>query len=431
MYIVKNCLLKKGENYVQFSKAYINNKTLSISKAKVNDKEYFLGDIFSANVIKEAEIEKTISAPVNYMELQGICKQKNYEGYNQLMFPYSGLPNKNGGATTIDGITYTVTKEGEITLEGEATNDSVFFLVSQGKKITLDVNENYILAGLNKKSTDDNYYMGIQEISYKESWIVRENNYIQFVPKYLEYYAFIKVKKGSKLSGKIIKPLIIKGTDIKEFEPYVGGKPSPSKEYKQDISFFSGSENSIMLSGVGEQGLSVVIPESVNIGGENISLKMGGINSINDKIVVDGIAKTVRFYNHVTKIDNINSLTFSSGNSCKYAVVGGDFDSAISTHFICKSISSPENIREGEIAICNMALVVSCPNNLQTEEEIANYFKGVEIYCTKISPKIYDLTDTTLAGQLLNLSSFEDKTKITILGSDNVSATFKLYKYKY
>ena len=88
--------------------------------------------------------------------------------------------------------------------------------------------------------------MGIQEISYKEAWTVRDN-YIQFVPKYLEYYVFIKVKKGSKLSGKIIKPLIIKGTDIKEFEPYVGGKPSPSKEYKQDISFFSGSENSIIL----------------------------------------------------------------------------------------------------------------------------------------------------------------------------------------
>ena len=231
MYIVKNCLLKKGDKCTDFSKAYIKDEVMPISKVNLNQTIYPLGDLSTADISEELEIEKTISAPINYMELKASCKQNQYEGYNVLMFPYSGLPNKNGGATTIEGITYTITKDGEITLNGEATNDSVFFLVSTSKKILLDAGETYTFSGINKKDSSSHYYMGIQEVNYKEAWTTR-TNYINFTPVYQEYYIYIKVIKGSILEGEKIKPLLIKGNALKEFEPYVGCRPSPSKEYK-------------------------------------------------------------------------------------------------------------------------------------------------------------------------------------------------------
>lgn len=145
--------------------------------------------------------------------------------------------NQYGGVTK-NGITVTV-KDGVITATGTPNiNTWIQVFVSRENYQKLFKPENKIYLKTNK-SKDCNYDFGIYgAFGSPIIGTIREGNSGKVLPAELprndtDFYFFIDVKIGIELKGSI-KPIVYhdgNGT----WEPYTGGKPSPSPEYPQEI----------------------------------------------------------------------------------------------------------------------------------------------------------------------------------------------------
>lgn len=143
---------------------------------------------------------------------------------------YEGV-TKNGVTVTVkDGvITATGTTETDIWIQLYVTAEEYKKLFKPGEKIYIKT----------QKSSDCNYDFGIYgSFGSPALGTIREGNSGAALPTELpandtSFYFFLDIKKGSALKGSI-KPIVYhngNGT----WEPYTGGKPSPSQEYQQEI----------------------------------------------------------------------------------------------------------------------------------------------------------------------------------------------------
>lgn len=139
---------------------------------------------------------------------------------------------------TKNGVTVTV-KDGVITATGTPNiNTWIQVFVSRENYQKLFKPENKIYLKTNK-SKDCNYDFGIYgAFGSPIIGTIREGNSGRALPAELprndtDFYFFIDVKIGTELKGNI-KPIVYHDGDG-TWEPYTGGKPSPSPEYPQEI----------------------------------------------------------------------------------------------------------------------------------------------------------------------------------------------------
>ena len=139
---------------------------------------------------------------------------------------------------TKNGVTVTV-KDGVITATGTPNiNTWIQVFVSRENYQKLFKPENKIYLKTNK-SKDCNYDFGIYgAFGSPIIGTIREGNSGRVLPAELprndtDFYFFIDVKIGTELKGSI-KPIVYHDGDG-TWEPYTGGKPSPSPEYPQEI----------------------------------------------------------------------------------------------------------------------------------------------------------------------------------------------------
>lgn len=149
------------------------------------------------------------------------------------LFDASGLDG-----VTKSGITVSV-KDGIITATGTTETDiwiQLYVTAEEYKKLFKPGEKIYIKT---QKSSDCNYDFGIYgSFGSPILGTVREGNSGAALPTELpatdtSFYFFMDIKKGSALKGSI-KPIVYhngNGT----WEPYTGGKPSPSPECPQEI----------------------------------------------------------------------------------------------------------------------------------------------------------------------------------------------------
>lgn len=176
-------------------------------------------------------LPNSLDAPLERLELGGKTEQVQTTGKN--LFD----ANQYEGATK-NGVTVTV-KDGVITATGTPNiNTWIQIFVSKENYQKLFKPENKIYLKANK-SKDCNYDFGLYG-SFGSPIIgtVREGNSGKVLPAELprndtDFYFFIDVKIGTELKGSI-KPIVYHDGDG-TWEPYTGGKPSPSQEYQQKI----------------------------------------------------------------------------------------------------------------------------------------------------------------------------------------------------
>ena len=139
---------------------------------------------------------------------------------------------------TKNGVTVTV-KDGVITATGTPNiNAWIQVFVSRENYQKLFKPENKIYLKTNK-SKDCNYDFGIYgAFGSPIIGTIRESNSGRALPAELprndtDFYFFIDVKIGTELKGSI-KPIVYHDGDG-TWEPYTGGKPSPSQECQQEI----------------------------------------------------------------------------------------------------------------------------------------------------------------------------------------------------
>ena len=176
-------------------------------------------------------LPNSLDAPLERLELGGKTEQVTTSGAQ--LFD----ANQYGGVTK-NGITVTV-KDGVITATGTPNiNTWIQVFVSRENYQKLFKPENKIYLKTNK-SKDCNYDFGIYgAFGSPIIGTIREGNSGKVLPAELprndtDFYFFIDAKIGIELKGSV-KPIVYhdgNGT----WEPYTGGKPSPSPEYPQEI----------------------------------------------------------------------------------------------------------------------------------------------------------------------------------------------------
>lgn len=191
-------------------------------------------------------IEDAVAQPISELKVDGVSEQKTYTGKNLL-----NLFDTDIAKTTVSGITYSYDHNTNIlTLNGTAT-DNIYVNV-----------ENLKLSGTN------NYYMfcviPVEGTKASQGSLIgvrtlkdnSQNQYIQ--SQRAEYFVtttlnnkiltndFDKIQfftsRNSKFDNFKCKLQIIKSSNIAagspidtNYEPYVGGQPSPSPDYPQEI----------------------------------------------------------------------------------------------------------------------------------------------------------------------------------------------------
>lgn len=158
------------------------------------------------------------------MQLQGLrlygkSEQKTTTGKNL-------LPITDKDVTQVNGVTFTKNGDGTCTVNGTASSVAWYRL---GSDFTVPAGTYTISDGTvsNNQShfSDDNLTAGY---NYSEKRTVTYDSEHIFKP-------YIRINVGSVLNNVTFKPMLNIGSEALPFEPYTGGKPSPSPEYPQEI----------------------------------------------------------------------------------------------------------------------------------------------------------------------------------------------------
>lgn len=173
----------------------------------------------------------TLKGRINVDDILGDTTQDTYEGYNLLPVTtpdgtYYGVTFKNNddGTITLNGTPTTSNAinifEGEISLSG----DYVFYLYGNDGSISCSAlidNTTTTLFGFSSSSSTTTKNYTSSKMTRFYLWVTPDHPY----------------------TNKIIKPMLVKGTDTtKLFQKYVGGIASPNPSYPQDIEVVTGTQ---------------------------------------------------------------------------------------------------------------------------------------------------------------------------------------------
>ncbi|RHF82015.1 hypothetical protein [Coprococcus comes] len=159
------------------------------------------------------------------MFLYGKSEQVQYKGKNLL--------NPQAQTQTKSGVTLTANGDGTYTVKGTATEDTLFPVNSIG----VEANKTYRLVGCPSGGSNAKYNMIMQDTV---NWSTAFDYGSGVNKSYSESYTImvsIQIKSGVTVNNLIFKPMLTTDTTATydDFEPYVGGIPSPNPEYPQEI----------------------------------------------------------------------------------------------------------------------------------------------------------------------------------------------------
>ena len=154
-------------------------------------------------------------------------------GKNLIPFPYY---NKSG---VINGITYTVNSDGSIFVNGTATANSSFVLVSNISPIRLDKSKKYVLSGCPAGGGFESYRIFIQNTTYQQGYSDMGNG-VPFTAEYTDYYIFIIIEEGVTVNNLVFRPMLNHGASALPYEPYISDTLSvatPIELPEYDVAF--------------------------------------------------------------------------------------------------------------------------------------------------------------------------------------------------
>ena len=178
---------------------------------------------FYASNLGETHITDSDNGKIMDMMLYGRSEQKQYRGKNLL--PTTMYLN----SAVINGVTFTNNGDGSVTAKGTSTETT--FLTLWGFNTLADKG---ILPGL---KVGDTVYASdclLQETNSKELLKITTNGTTTINSSTTTMYVAIRVNEGATVN-KTYYPQIEKGSEFTSYEPYVGGQPSPSPDYPQEI----------------------------------------------------------------------------------------------------------------------------------------------------------------------------------------------------
>ena len=158
--------------------------------------------------------------------LYGKSEQKQYKGTNLAIVEYPRTP------VVRYGVTFTVNDDGSVTLNGTSTTDRLDYYLFGSYEgnviVNLDADKDYTIRAMPIEGIE--MYFGTNT---RIKIVGKTDVHTKGVPL---AFIFIRIlKAGITYNNIVIYPQINEGTTLLDYEPYTGGKPSPSPEYPQEI----------------------------------------------------------------------------------------------------------------------------------------------------------------------------------------------------
>ena len=194
-----------------------------------------------------AVCEDCVEWSLQGMRVYGKSTQESTTGAQIISFPLWNEP------VTINGITLTPTDTG-FTVSGTATAQADFV---SDKSFALGEND-YMMSSTGIRDATDRLCI-YAETGVPYCDIIMDSNisYVSPIPEGT-YNILYRVSAGQTVNKEYSHIMVNTGSTALPFEPYTGGKPSPSPEYPQEIhSAGDEGEISITLSDSGEQSQSL------------------------------------------------------------------------------------------------------------------------------------------------------------------------------
>lgn len=203
----------------------VNNELTSQSKAigELADKKITK---FYASSQGESTLNDSDNGKMQDMMLYGKSEQKQYSGKNLL--------NATLQTTEKNGVTCTANGDGTYTLNGTATEKTQFVV----SVFNIDISKKYKLIGFNEYNIDNICFVQLNKSPWTIYGTTSDNEITISIPENIRFV--IHVLKDDTFSDEIVKPMIVDASlypDItyNDYEPYVGGIPSPNPDYPQEI----------------------------------------------------------------------------------------------------------------------------------------------------------------------------------------------------
>lgn len=180
---------------------------------------------FYTNNNGDTTLNDSDDGKIQDLMIYGKSEQKQYKGTNLAIIKYPRIP------TVLSGITFTINDDGSVTLNGTSTADTIDFYLYGAwgdiASVELDADKDYTARRMPKGIV---FAYGTVSNTVV---IKQEDGHNKGVPI---AFIFIRVTGiGTAFNNVTIYPQINEGGTLLDYEPYTGGKPSPSPEYPQEI----------------------------------------------------------------------------------------------------------------------------------------------------------------------------------------------------
>lgn len=217
-----------------------------IEKAELNIKNSAKGENIH---LTDSADSKAVS-----FSLYGKAEQKQYSGKNLL---------ENTATTqTVNGVTFTVNENGSVTVDGTATDTTRLIIVDN----YLFQQGSYILNGCTSGGSESSFRLEIYKSDFSSTIALDYGNGASFtLDEETTVRVSIRIGSGYTINNLIFYPMIsIEGG---EYEPYVGGMPSPNPDYPQDITVSGESYNLLENTATPQEinGVSFVVNEDKSV----------------------------------------------------------------------------------------------------------------------------------------------------------------------
>lgn len=231
-------------------KTYVDEKTDEL-KERISELEEENKDLQNNQLIGTASGESITlndSADMKFRQfnISGNSEQQTYEGYNLLINILE--------TTNINGLDIIVNNDKSITINGTATKDTLLRVgSSENIKPLLVPGKNYYIKGCPAGGTNDTYVIGFNQYYNNSSHYSYDNGSGVAIKcttnDTVVFTYYIIIKSEVTMSNLTFFPMIVEeNKNEKPYEPYVGGQPSPTPEYPQEIKAVgdSGSINTVV-----------------------------------------------------------------------------------------------------------------------------------------------------------------------------------------
>ena len=246
--------------------------------------------------------------------VKGNSFQNTYIGKNLIAFPYYDT------AKTVNGITFTVnSSDGSVTANGTATSNAIFFFrYREDNPLTAG---NYVLSGTPKGGSKTTYYQwfGIWDGTANVYGVydVGDSANITLTDELCSQSLVIGcyVYSGATVSNLTFYPQLELGETATEFEPYVGGVPSPNPSYPQEINSV-GDDGSLVVKSCGKN----IIPFPY-FNSSDIRVGVTATVNVDSSIILKGTATSNYFF--VLLHRNANGKGFAKKLRGKTVTISG------------------------------------------------------------------------------------------------------------